>query len=386
MRILYVYFHSYEDMPYHVWEWVEAAMDLGHDVRVLTAVAPSFLKKIGWDGRVDVKQMEHCGTGKLNHLRQAGKFRNAVTEELASGNYDLVYERFSTISSAVVDAVAPTEIKHCVEINGIIEHELALSGASWFRKRWFVQAQKKVYGSGARVVAVTENIRQWIIDSYGVPPDMVAAFANGVNTERFKPYPKDKSREKFSLPQDKFIMGFLGSLYPWCALDSLIRATAEFKDEENPPLFLIGGGQEPMRSNLQNLAKELDVDAMCAFPGAIPWEDAPEFIASFDVAVSLKKDGGDENVSFSPLKIYAYMACARPVLFAEVTGLRELVEHNVGLTVSSPASAEIAERIREFRTMNKTQLEQMGANGRKLVVERHSWEKVVGDTLEWLEK
>lgn len=383
MRILYVYFHSFEDMPYHVREWVEAAIGSGIEVVVVTSVSEEFLDSIGWTGRVEVRQVEYPGSGFVNNLKLSRRFAAAVAEELGKGEYDLVYERFSTVSPAVAKAVSARGVPHCVEINGIIENELKLSGASWARRAWFVRAQRAVFAEGVCVVAVTERIKEWIVERYGVPEKRVAAFSNGVNPERFKPMPKVDSRRRFGISEDGFVLGFLGSLYPWCGLDRLVEAASMMSEEERGGIFfMVGGGQEPMKSDLERLASEKGVSEIFLFSGRIPWCDAAEYISCFDVAVSLKLPTG--GMSFSPLKLYAYMACSKPVLAADTLGMEDLKPRDVGLFLPPSLSpAEIADGIRVFRAMSDDERDGMGLRARRLSEERYSWKSIVEGTLKW---
>ena len=384
MRILYVYFHCFDDMPYHVREWVEAAIGLGHEVVVLTSISDAFLESIGWTGKVDLRRVEYPGRGVLNHLRLSRRFAAAAGDVLDGGGFDLVYERFSTVSPAVAKAVSARGVPHCVEINGIIENELRLSGASWARRAWFVRAQRAVFAEGGSIVAVTERIKEWVVERYGVPERRVAAFPNGVNPERFKPMPKGEARRRFGVPEDKFVFGFLGSLYPWCGLDRLVEAVSAMPEEERKGLFfMVGGGQEPMKSELERLASDKGVSDIFLFSGRIPWDAAAEYISCFDVAL-LPADFLSLESGASPQKLFSYMACAKPVLVSSSVDLNSIVSESVGLAFDGAGSRDFADKIRFFRDMPEEKRLEMGRKGLDIVKRNFTWEKTVLKTLRWL--
>jgi len=386
MKILYVYFHSYSDMPYHVREWVEAALELGHEVTVVTAIDPAFLASIDWDKKVDVRQIEYPGCGIRNFFKLQKNFKQVVSNIVSREKPDLIYERFSSISMATAKVAEKTEIPYAVEVNGIIENELALSGASLLRQHFFKYIQKKVYSKCSTIITVTEQIKEWIIKQYSMPENKIKTFNNGVNINRFKPCDRVESGVKFNLPKDKFIVGFLGSLYPWNGLQHLIAAAEILIKEKEifDILFLIGGGQEPMKSELEKMVEEKELSDYFIFSGQIKWKDAPEYISAFDVAV-LPADFTHLPSGISPQKLYSYLACGKPVIASNITGLKEFFEQfEVGMLFKSGNFVNLAEKICEFRKLPENKICEFRKNARECVEKNYSWEKIVKKSLEWI--
>ena len=281
MKILYVFFHSYQDMPYHTREWVEAAIQLGHEITVITAIDSNFLKTIEWHDKIDIVQVNYPGSGIINYFQLLKNFKEKVTKFINATPPDLIYERFSPISPATAKVAKKTKSKYCIEINGIIEDELALSGASWLRRYFFKKIQKKVYPKASSIITVTAQIKDWLIKKYQVPESKIKTFSNGVNLTRFTPLDKNNSRKQFALPENKLIVGFLGSLYPWNGLPCLIDAAKILTVKFPELLFLIGGGQEPMKSELKQEVMNKKLEDFFIFSGQIPWHEAAAYISSF---------------------------------------------------------------------------------------------------------
>ena len=388
MKILYVFFHSYSDMPYHTREWVEAAVELGHDVTVVSAIDPAFLKTIDWDGKINIIQVLYPGSGILNYLKLLKNFKSAISAELRnSRKYDLIYERFSQISPATAKVAEMTGTKYCTEINGIIERELALSGASLLRRMFFKHIQKRVYGKCDAIITVTKEIKKWIVNHYGVPDEKIKSISNGVNTKRFQPCDKIKARQKFAIPEDRFVVGFLGSLYPWSGLNHLVDAAEMIIKEKQlaDTLFLIGGGQQPMKSELEAMVRERKLEEYFIFSGQIPWKDAPEFISTFDVGCEPKMKS--MQTSFSPLKIFSYCACGVPFIASDIPEIKEnFASIDQKCYFPSGDAEALAQKIREFRDLPDEKIRELRENARQCVVENHTWEKVVADTLRFAGK
>ena len=369
-------------MPYHVREWVEAAIELGHEVTVVTAIDPEFLKSINWDKNVDVRQVEYPGGGISNYFVLLKNFKATIQKVIEDNNPDLIYERFSQISPATAKIAVKNAIPYSTEVNGIIENELALSGASIIRQYFFKYIQKKVYSSCNKIITVTEQIKEWIIDKYSVPDKKVRTFNNGVNIDRFKPYDKLKVRKKFNIPENKFIIGFLGSLFPWCGLEHLIEAAEDVLQDYPDTLFLIGGGQEPVKSELEKMVKAKDLNDYFIFSGQISWENAPEFISAFDIGIETKEV--KNHTSFSPLKIYSYLACEKPAIVPNITGVENLFkDNNIGFVFECGNSTDLAEKICDFRRLPEKTICELSRNARECVEKNYSWKKIVKESLEF---
>jgi glycosyltransferase involved in cell wall biosynthesis len=385
MRIIYVYFHCYDEMPYHVREWVEAAHELGHKITVITSISEEFLDKIGWTEKINVIKIPYAGRGIKNFLKLKKHFRNTISHAIKKERPELIYERFSQISGATADAAKQTKIPYCVEVNGIIENELALSGASRIRRLFFILLQKKVYKTATHIISVTAQIKNWLKTKYHVHESKILVQPNGVNINRFKPYDKNESRALFSLPHEKYIVGFLGSLFPWCGLEHLVAAAPLVLKEHPDTLFLIGGGQEPLKSNLENMVKEKGLEKNFIFAGQIPWNDAPRFISTFDIAVETKLNRN--NTSFSPLKIYSYLSCGTPVIAPNLPEIRKLIHQSRAGELFQPENSQsLAESICAFRKFPDSKIRELRKNARRYVEENHSWRKIVSDSLKWIEK
>jgi glycosyltransferase involved in cell wall biosynthesis len=371
-------------MPYHVKEWIDAAAELKHDITLITSLSPEFLKKINFNSSIKIIQVEYPGSGIRNYFKLYKNFRQKISLTVSSQEFDLIYERFSQISNATAASVKNRNIPYCVEVNGIIENELVLSGASTARQYFFRYIQKKVYQSCDRIITVTEQIREWIHTRYSIPENKIKTFNNGVNIKTFRPFDKTEARKKFNLPADKFIVGFLGSLFPWNGLPHLIEAAEIIIKKYPDTLFLIGGGQEPMKSELEDSVNKKKLNDCFIFSGQIEWKDAPVFISTFDIA-ALPADFKQLSSGISPQKLYSYIACGKPVIASDTPGLPDFFrKYNIGLIFKSGNPADLAEKVFILRTMPEDQLKKFSLNARNCAVENHSWRKIVKDSINWI--
>jgi glycosyltransferase involved in cell wall biosynthesis len=84
---------------------------------------------------------------------------------------------------------------------------------------------------------------------------------------------------------------------------------------------------------------------------------------------------------FSPLKVYEYMAAARPVVASRVGQVARLVEDGVTGVLCPPGDAAALAAALARLHRDPLERERMGRAGRELVLREHSWDAVVGRIL-----
>jgi glycosyltransferase involved in cell wall biosynthesis len=406
MRILYVVFHNYADLPYHAREWVEAASALGHEVTVLTSVDPEFLRKIGWGGGIadarDGVLADNVGArscGRMLRIHQVPfphsiptpwrylvlerRFRRELARLIGEDRPDVVYERFSLISSAGSSLARRHGIPYGVELNGILDRELPGGWRNGIKRRIHQGLERGIFARSDAIIAVTNQIRDWVVADYRVPPERVVVIPNGVSPERFSLHDQGAARRKFGVPEDAFVVGFLGSLFPWQNLPVLVDIAPRLAGAIPGFFCMIGGGQEPILSQLRNMVRERGLADCFLLPGQIPWDDAADFISCFDAAVAPIWRKGD--YAFSPLKLAAYMACERVVIATDAPGIRELLEQSgTGHFFAFQDSDDLARVVEMVAQMSVGERAACGRRGREYILQHLSWRSLVAKTLDFM--
>jgi glycosyltransferase involved in cell wall biosynthesis len=120
------------------------------------------------------------------------------------------------------------------------------------------------------------------------------------------------------------------------------------------------------------LTEQTGVSDKFIFTGIVPYEEVSKYINASDVCVHLPFGKRNERVGASSLKLFEYMACGKPIITTDVDGIPKEIERvNAGILVSCNLQ-EIAGNIIKLLKSEKMR-EEMGKNGRKCVVENHSW-------------
>jgi glycosyltransferase involved in cell wall biosynthesis len=263
--------------------------------------------------------------------------------------------------------------KYFTERNGIAENEMRMSGMSEYKIKLVKIAEFINSKLSHGVICVTKGIAEYYTAEYNIPSNRVHVVSNGTNIDKFRILNQDYYREKISVKKDVFIVGFVGTFAKWQYLDLLVKAANVIKHNgvKDIQYLLVGSGSE--QNNIKNQISKCDLEEEFILAGKIAHEEIPEYISTFDICYLCKHglEGG-----FSPLKMYEYLACGKPVLANKIEGIEEFVEaNNCGILFDSKNLDELVEKILDAYS-NKNKLMLMGMNGRNAITLNHSWNDV----------
>lgn len=351
----------------HMREVVRNIADLGHEVRLLASKASSEPEN-GFGSRITLRKVG--GGGTLSELRR-------VIREIRSFRPEVIYERrfLPKISAA---ASVLTGIPAVVEINGLVEDEIRLQRrahpsfrAGRFRRYLHSLAFRRM----RRVVSVTKRMAAELSRQYRVPQDRIEVIENGANTLLFRPLDKMDCRRRLGLELGQRLVCFEGSLYPWHDVTTLLAAMHHIR-AENVSIDLIIVGDGPLRSSLESQAHQLDLAGVVKFVGEVPYEDVPYYIGASDLGVAPLTRDRNERIGVSPMKVYEYVACGRPVVVTRLPGIAEWVERErIGRLVEPNDPEDLARRILD--TVGDEEMQKrLEIQGPEIVQREHSWSAV----------
>lgn len=172
----------------------------------------------------------------------------------------------------------------------------------------------------SRFVAVSHDLRAWLVERVRVPAGKVVHICNGVDTERFAPGPDAGQRAALGVEPDQLVVGTVARLDPVKDQATLIQAFA-LTLREHPRAALVIVGDGPCRDDLQRLAASLGLAARVRFLGER--HDVPALLRTMDVFVLPSIAEGISNT------VLEAMASGLPIVATRVGGNRELVEEGV---------------------------------------------------------
>jgi len=269
------------------------------------------------------------------------------------------------------------KIPNIKEVNGFVPDELALGSEGLLgtlRKYIFIQIDKNSAKHSAHIIVVTDNLKRVLQREYGINSNKITVIKNGVNIDLFRPINTQSARIKLGLSYDCNIICFVGGFAPWQGVEFLIQsAPLILKEIPHTKFLIIGEGQ--MEEELVELADETGVSDKFIFTGAVPYEEVPKYINASDVCAAPFIKERNVKIGLSPLKIYEYAACGKPVVSSRIPNLEFIEEQKAGILVEPENPEELAEAIIKLLKDEKLR-EEMGRNGREYAVKNHSWESV----------
>ena len=199
---------------------------------------------------------------------------------------------------------------------------------------------------------------------------------NGVDEARFKP--TDEYREecckRFGIdPQSKIILA-PRRVDPKNGLLTLINAVPHINPSSSGFSVLIaGGGPDELVHHYREEAKRLGVNHLITITGVLPYDVMPRLVPSADVVVI---PSFYEAVSLAALEA---LSCGVPVVASDVGGLPYVINSNNGILVPPGNPAALADALSQLLANETSRLEK-GHNGRQMVLEKFTWDKVAKDT------
>jgi glycosyltransferase involved in cell wall biosynthesis len=289
------------------------------------------------------------------------------------GPFSLVYERHSLWIFAAMEYARASCTPGLLEVNAPLVDEQA-EHRGLVDRAGAERATERALSAATSLVAVSNEVGEYL-KNFPATQGKVHVVPNGVNPERF---PLDL---KASLPASPgtFTVGFAGSMKPWHGLGTLLEAFARLHGANPESRLLLvgdGAGREPLAAE----ASSRGLGGAVHFTGAVAPGDVPGLLASMDVGVAPYPNSA--NFYFSPLKVYEYMAAARPVVASRVGQLEKLIQPEVtGLLVSPGDVAALAAGLERIRCEPELGL-RLGQAARAEVLRNHTWDGAVRRILE----
>lgn len=203
-----------------------------------------------------------------------------------------------------------------------------IHGKNYFWEKLRRRLAYQIIGRSGRLIAVSEDLRRFVIDKIGLPGKNVQVIYNGVHSSS----PAGGSeictaRREIGLGDDTLVIGAVGSLYQVKGHQYLLAAMpAVLIQHPEAVLLLVGRGA--LEDSLKNQARQLSVDKQVRFLGMR--EDIPKLLAIMDVFVMPSLSEG------LSLALLESMAAGKPAVATRVGGNAELVaDGETGLLVES---------------------------------------------------
>ncbi|MCL5958210.1 MAG: glycosyltransferase family 4 protein, partial [Chloroflexi bacterium] len=173
----------------------------------------------------------------------------------------------------------------------MIDHHFLKRGSLFHPPlRWLESRINEMAGA---IITSSHNGARILREDFHLPPEKIYPVPDAVDTERFKPrFDPEAEEDKINLkrqlgiPLNRQIVVYLGLLANYQGTDLLLEAARHLLPTVPDLHFVIMG--YPGVDSYRELAEYLGLAGHVAFPGRIPYEQAPRYLSLGDVAVSPK--------------------------------------------------------------------------------------------------
>ena len=296
---------------------------------------------------------------------------------------DIIYERAVGFSLGPLMFARLRNISSVLEINGNWEdeHRLAVEQLSFPKKQLvsFINAFRGysmilACHLAQQVIVVTPNLAVFLHAKGIRGENKIHIVGNGVNIERFKPLDEIKCKLDLGLHPDINYIGFVGNLALWQGVDDLISAYARLPQELKRKYYLLIIGSGPEYQRYMQISQELNLGNSVIFAGAKPYTSIPLYLGACSVLAAPKRP---LLSGFSPIKIFEYLACARPILASAVEGLEFIESEKLGILFTPGDVNDLTIKLQTILNLTEEEKKEVGEIGRQYVVANHSWDAIV---------
>ncbi len=302
-------------------------------------------------------------------------------------NYDIIYARDYHAATMAIFPRVLFKKRIVYEINGLASEEHKLYRKSTLGTILVAAIKKAEHLAGRcsdKVIAVTPQIASYLISHHGCQPVKVAVISNGVNLKLFHPVHDpaliNTARRNLGIRENDVVVIFVGNLAPWQGIEYLIQAAPEliklFKDLK---FLIVGDGM--LKREIEAEIKMRNISEHFLMTGMVEYSKIPLYINAADICILLKRKLAS---GFSPLKLYEYMACGKPILASRVEGLEFIEKEGIGRLVEPEDSGEVQKALYEM-IQDQEGRGNMGLRGFRLASDKFSWESKVAEIENLLE-
>lgn len=247
-----------------------------------------------------------------------------------------------------------------IEYNGLWDHVEILNDFI-IGKRTLKKAKK--------IITVSNATRDYVLN-LGADPEKVETIYNGVDLNRFRIAPKERTeiRKKLGIPQDAIVNTTVRRLVYKNGIDTLLES-AKIALQKNPKIIYLVVGEGPDFEEVKTRVDKSSIGKNFILTGFIQDNELPSYYNAADFSILPSKSG--EGL---PLVGLEAMACGLPLISTDVGGIREIMNNSYGKIIPPNNPEAMACTTLDFAN---TELSKLKDRLRQEMVKRYSWEKNV---------
>ncbi len=305
------------------------------------------------------------------------RMRKRLLQLIRAEQVDLIHAHSPSLCGMAALSVArKCRIPFVYEVRGLWE-EGAVDQGRTSRFSWKYQLTRLLETRVARradsLVVISEGLAREF-ESRGVPADRIDLVPNGVDVERFTPHSiSTVVRERLGLGNEP-VVAYIGSLYPWEGVDTLIEAGEQVLSEGLSLAILIVGDGE-CKDELVTLVRRRGLDHVIRLTGRVAHGNIGAYYSAADVIVYPRRRSRQMDL-VTPLKPLEAAALGKAIVSSDVGGLRELLPEDTAVFFDPGDARSLARALGDL-LRDEERRGKLGAAARRHVCATRSWSHIV---------
>jgi len=193
------------------------------------------------------------------------------------------------------------------------------------------------------IITSSLHAERVLVDEFGCAAGKITAIPDCVNAASFAPRSGESRSELLTMlgiPPQRHVIVYLGLLAEWQGTGLLLAAAQELLRRRTDVHFLIMGFPSVEAYRLR--AQELGISEHTTFTGKVPYEQAPDYLALGEIAVSPKVSETEGSG-----KLLNYMAMGLPTVAFETPVSREYLG-DLGVYASRRDAVSLARALEDL--------------------------------------
>ena len=252
----------------------------------------------------------------------------------------------------------------------MLDHGFVRAGG---KREWFWRTVENTIDRLPRaIITSSKHSAQLLKARQPARADRVVALPDCVDTAEFRPraphdqWDVDAIKGWLGIPRDRTVVLYLGLLAPYQGTRHIVEAAARVIAARPDAHFLIMG--YPGFDEYRARAAQLGLSDHFTFTGRVPYEDAPRYLRTGDIALAPKL-----SLTEGAGKILNYMAAGLPTVAFDTPVAREYMAQ-LGVYAARGDAAALADRILELIGAPDRRRE-LGQQLRARAMSRFSWDQ-----------
>ncbi|MBN1845774.1 MAG: glycosyltransferase, partial [Sedimentisphaerales bacterium] len=139
-------------------------------------------------------------------------------------------------------------------------------------------------------------------------------------------------------------------------------------------LLIAGDGRK--RRQWEDEARRLHPQLRAIFTGRIPYRQAGDYISLADVCAMPLTSKRNARIGVSPIKLYAYLACGKPIVATQIRGFEFLQTEGLGTTIPCGDIDAYAGALRDWLNKTPAQAGHISRRARAYAEKHCGWDRI----------